>query len=612
MPDIKPSTSAPAQQPPITHADAQRLLSEAESGHLQPEQARALQKQVSSAPADAFKSPGLKERLEGVLKKVAEGATSVGMMQFGWTRELLEGTASVFRGRGTIRGEVPEAVKALNKTGVSPAGVVSVDPAQVKLADGTVDKAAERAKVYAAQKQAIDSIGGFDFLSKPPEGKATNEHTVLIKPGMNWGVMGYPSCTSSESTYATVKQTLEEADKRGATVHVVVGDESGIECKALGASTMGNFEHAGTLDGAVRAGLERAAAKEKAGDAGFKGAQAILDGLKDGKGHERMVMLTDKDAIAMAGKAGVKVVGFEDGDYVRVPVPDIAPGRPGNKHFPDGVLIPKIAAEADDIINVPKPPGRHALMGCAGLSGAAKNSIGLLAGSDRVPLLHGPLDRVPGLNDGSHGPTWMAEFKQIGDQLNDPNLSRADKMELLKKLSGDAHWDLNNEHGPNMMLHEKIAELTSVFAPKQRFTVADMRRTMSSVGPDLGDTMDIGKVIATKDAYTTDIIANSLMKHGYDSMGVDERTSAKLHLPSWLKETADWFKVAVPGGDTPSEYFYGKTWLEDGATAFDTLQIRAGMAYGIAPTGVEGIKLQTALRPGETKEDVLERFATPK
>ncbi|HEY8208347.1 MAG TPA: DUF362 domain-containing protein [Myxococcaceae bacterium] len=611
MPDIKSPAAAPAQ-PPLTHADAQRLLSQAEHGHLAPEQAKALHQKIASAPADAFKHPGLKEKLEGALKRVAEGVTSVGMMQFGWTRELIEGTASVFRGRGTIRGPVPEQVQALNKTGVSPAGVVSVDPAQAKLADGTVDRAAERAKVYAAQKQAIDSIGGFDFLSKPPEGKTVNEHNVLIKPGVNWGVMGYPSCTSNESTYATVKQTLEEAAKRGAVANVTVGDESGIECKALGASTMDNFENTGVLDAAVRAGLEAAAAKEKAGDAKFKGAQALLDGLTDGKGHERLVKRTDTDAIAMAEKAGVKVIGFEDGQHVRVPVPDIAPGKPGNRHFPDGVLIPKAAAEADDIINVPKPPGRHALMGCAGLSGALKNNIGLLAGSDRVPMLHGPLDRVPGLNDGTDGPTWMAEFKQIGDQLKDPKLSRADKAELMKKLAGDAHWDLNNEHGPNMMLHEKIAELSSVFAPKTRFTVADMRRTMSSVGPDVGDTMDIGKVIATRDAATTDIIANSLMKHAYEGMGVDERTSEKLHLPSWLKGAADWLKTAVPGGDTPSEYFYGKTWLEDGATAFDTLQIRAAMAYGLSPTGMEGIKLQTDFRPGEKKDDLLERMTTPK
>jgi hypothetical protein len=120
-------------------------------------------------------------------------------------------------------------------------------------------------------------------------------------------------------------------------------------------------------------------------------------------------------------------------------------------------------------------------------------------------------------------------------------------------------------------------------------------------------------VIATKDAATTDIIANSLMKHAYDGMGVDERTSEKLHLPSWLKGPADWLKTAMPGGDTPSEYFYGKTWLEDGATAFDTLQIRALMAYGLAPTGMDGIKLQTfGFGPNERQDEVLERMSTPK
>ena len=139
---------------------------------------------------------------------------------------------------------------------------------------------------------------------------------------------------------------------------------------------------------------------------------------------------------------------------------------------------------------------------------------------------------------------------------------------------------------------------------------------MSSVGPDIGDTMDIGKVIATRDAATTDIIANTFMKDAYEKMGVDERTTNDLHLPSWLKDkvdkAADWFKVALPGGDTPSEYFYGKTWLEEGATAFDTLQIRAAMSYGISPTGAEGIKLQAALQPGESRDDLLERLTTPK
>lgn len=608
----QPSQSQPKVSPqvPLTSADAERLISHAEAGHIAPEQAKNLLQEIGKGSKDLF--GGLRQRLESTLKKVGEGAISVPMMAFGWTRELLEGTGSVIRGRGTIQGPVPPAVKELNKTGVSPASVVSVDPAQIKLKDGSVDFAAERAKVYAAQKEAIDSIGGYDFLDKPPAGKTSNDHTVLIKPGVNWGITGYPSATSSESTYASVRQTLEEGQKRGANVKVIVGDESGIEGKMWGATTMHNFEISGVLNGAVRAGLERAVALESKGDAAYKGAGALLNGLVDDKGHERNVTLKDSAAIQMAEKAGVKVIGFEDGDYVRVPVPDIKPGMPGNKHFPDGILIPKVVhEEATDIINLPKPPGRHALMGCAGVTGALKNHIGLLASSDRVPMLHGPLDRVPGLNDGSDGPTWVAEFKQLADQLKDPSLSRADRHELLNKLQGQAHWDLNNEHGPNMMLHEKIAELSSVFVDKERFTVTDMRQAHSSVGPDIGDTVDVGKVLASKHAATVDVLANSLMKNAYEGMSVEEKTGKELKLPDWMKKAADWINVAIPGGDTPSEYFYGRTWLENNATAFDTLQIRAAMAYGIAPTGMENISLKTSLRPGENATEVFDRLKTP-
>jgi uncharacterized protein (DUF362 family) len=587
---------------PFTAAEALRLITHAEAGRVPKEHATAIRSELARAKPDLFGDLGLKTRLEGILRKVEEGAISIPMMAFGWSRELWEGTASIIRGRGTIRGPVPAELKAINKTGVSSAGVVSIDPTPAKT------PAAERAKVYAAQKQAIDSIGGFDFLNAPPKGKTANEHTVLVKPGVNWGVNGYPTCTSAESTYATAKQALEEGDKRGAKVKVVIGDESGIEGKSWGATTMGNFELSGVLDGGVRAGLERAVALEAKGDPNFKGAKAAWDGLTDGHGKERKVTLKDTAAIAMAKKAGVELVGFEDLPSVRVPVPDIAPGKPGNKHFPDGILIPKfVQDEVTDIINVPKPPGRHALMGCAGLSGAMKNHIGLLASSDRVPMLHGPLDRVPGLSSGTDGPTWAAEFKEIGDKLKDPSLSRADRVSLLKKLQGQAHWDLNNENGPNMMLHEKIAELTSVFADKERFSVADMRRTVSSIGPDIGDTMDVGKVVASKDAATVDVLANALLKNSYDHLGEPKDSGKHFDLPGFIHNPVDWLKATLGNADTPTEYFYGRTWLEENATAFDTLQIRAAMAYGLTPLDPSMISIKT----GDKNDPALSRVRDP-
>ena len=591
----------PQIKSPTTAAEASRLIHHAEAGRVPPAHAAAMRAEIAKIP-DAFGDKSLKQKLENILKKVEEGMISVPMMAFGWTRELWEGMSSVVRGRGTISGPVPPELKAINKTGVSQVGVVDIDPKKTT-------PAGDRAKVYAAQKAAIDSIKGFDFLAKPPEGKTKNEHTVLVKPGVNWGINGYPFNTSAESAYATTKQALEEGDKFGAQVKVLIADESGIECKAWGGTTMGNFEICGVLDGGVRAGLERAMSLEGKGDPKFKGARAIWDSLVDDKGGERRVKLTDKDAIAMAEKAGVKLAGFEDGDYVRVPVPDIAPGKPGNQHFPDGILIPRVVQdEVTDIINVPKPPGRHALMGCAGLSGAMKNHIGLLASSDRVPMLHGPLDRVPGLNSGELGPKWRDQFVELSAKINDPKLSVSERAQLLKQVEGGTTWDLNNEHGPNMMLHEKIAELSSVFASKERFHVADMRRTVSSVGPDIGDTIDIGKVVASKDAATLDIVANSLMKNAYDHLG-DPKPGQRPNddLVNIVKNGVDWLKNK-DNRDTPMEYFYGRTWLEKNATAFDTLQIRAAMAYGITPLGLDQIKFTT----GSLNDAALGRIKDPK
>ncbi len=586
----------------MTKAMADQLIHHAKSGNLSPADTAALRAKVAAAPASAFEFPQLKATLDSSLKKVEESLISVPMMAFGWTRELMEGYASVVRGRGTITGPVSPAIKDLNKVGVSPASVVSLS------SDTTLPPASQRAQVYAAQKQAVDDIKGMDFLKTPPKGKTVNEHTVLIKPGVNWGINGYPTATSGESTYAMTRQTLEAAQQAGAKVNIVIGDESGIENKAWGGTTMQNFEQCGVLDGGVRAGLEFAAAQEAKGNADFKGAKATLDAL----GPDRKVTLKDTDAIAMAKKAGVTLVGFEELPAVRVPIPDIKPGVPGNKHFPQGILIPKLVRDdVTDIINLPKPPGRHSLMGCAGLTGAVKNHIGLVGGSDRVPALHGPLDRVPGLQDGKDGPTWSAQFAELGKKLEDPSLSRDDRVALLKQLQGNAQWDVDNENGPNMMMHEKIAELSSVFADKERFTVTDMRKTVSSIGPDIGDTMDIGKVIASKDAATVDVLANSLMKDGYDQLGQPKPSSKSFDLGDFFSSPTDWLKNTLGAADTPLESFYGKTWLENDATAFDTLQVRAAMAYGLAPLGKENIDLKTHLGPGEDADQLFGRVATP-
>jgi hypothetical protein len=134
---------------PTTAAEATRLLASAEAGKVPAAHARAMRAEIARAKPDAFGDPGLKLKLENILKKVEEGLIAIPMMAFGWTRELWEGTASIIRGRGTISGPVPAELKAINKTGVSQVGVVDIDPKK-----GT--PAGDRAKVYAAQKAAID------------------------------------------------------------------------------------------------------------------------------------------------------------------------------------------------------------------------------------------------------------------------------------------------------------------------------------------------------------------------------------------------------------------------------------------------------------------------
>ena len=128
------------------------------------------------------------------------------------------------------------------------------------------------------------------------------------------------------------------------------------------------------------------------------------------------------------------------------------------------------------------------------------------------------------------------------------------------------------------------------------------------MGPDIGDTIDIGKVVASKDAATLDIVANSLMKNAYDHLGDPKPGSRPNHdLVNIMKNGVDWLKNK-DNRDTPMEYFYGRTLLEKNATAFDTLQIRAAMAYGITPLGIDQIKFTT----GSATDPALGRIKDPK
>lgn len=391
-------------------------------------------------------------------------------------------------------------------------------------------------EVETALKKVIGDIEGFDFLANTPKGKEKNEHTVLIKVGVNWGILGYPSVTSWESVYAVTKLCLEEAKSRRVPIKVIVGDESGIEINLWEGTTMHNFEQTGVLHAAVLAGVDHAASLEAESPVKFEGAGELLKRMHEGyRVTNNKEDTLSQQMIEMADKAGVeKIIGFQpskdkdvigsksgDKDFIRIPVP----AGEKVKHFKEGIFIPRIVAEeVTDIINLPKPPGRHMIMGNTGLTGALKNHVGLLKPSDRLSQLHGEA-----------GP-------------------------LLRSLS---------ERGPGMGFHEKIAEIYLAFKDRERFSAVDMRWTISSLGPDFGDTIDVGAVIAAKDPVTLDAVAAALLNKRYVEIG-------------------SWFDALKLGGDTFWEYLAGKTWLRK-CTPFDLKSHIAANSYGIGPIDLDHI-----------------------
>jgi uncharacterized protein (DUF362 family) len=430
-------------------------------------------------------------------------------------------------------------------------------------------------EVETALRKVIAAIGGFDFLNNPPEGLGQNEHTVLIKPGVNWGLFGYPTVTSWESVYALTKMCLEEADNRGAKVEVIVGDESGIEIKLWGGTTMANFETTNILHAAVLAGLERAASLEAAEPQKYAGANALLATAQ--AGHRVTADPEDANSVKMislAQLAGVRVMAFDEDDVTHQTVP-----VPGAKHFQDGIEIPSIVADTvTDIINLPKPPGRHLIMGNTGLTGALKNHVGLLKGQKRSPGLHGQYNRYPRPEAGQTNADYIEKFKARKKALLEDK-SGKERRKFALDVLGD--W---GDFAPALPFHEKIVELYLAVAAKERFSVTDMRRTMSSLGPDLGDTIDIGVVLASKDPLTLDVFAGALLKHAYVQIG-------------------SFLEAAVPGGDSLLEYLMGKTWLKRG-TPFDLMSHIAANSYGVGPVDWDHIDLKGLENSGFTADEL--------
>ncbi len=474
--------------------------------------------------------------------------------------EVLRAQGAQLFGDGTDREYLQQAQSAANIHFRGTASLARIHP-----------QTEEAAEIEDALKKAISAIGGFDFLSRPPQGKAQNEHTILIKVGVNWGEFQYPTVTSPESVYALTRICFAEADKRKASVKVIVGDESGIETKLwAGKTTMDNFEHAGIFQAAVRAGVERAAALEQIEPLKYAGAQGLLEQARTGSFTREAEHL-----IAMARQAGVRVVPFEDErETTVIPVP-------GARHFTDGILVPKmVAEEVTDILNLCKPPGRHLILGNSGLTGALKNHVGFLRGSQRSPGLHGPGDRYPMPLEGQTKEAYVETLRDHWQAIHEDKTGQA---ALKFALGVVSNWKPDSP--PVVQFNEKIAELYLAVSHQERFSLTDMRRTIGSLGPDLGAPIDIGAVIAAKDPLTLDILAAALLKRAYEKMG-------------------GILDVLAPGaGGDLLEFLSGNTWLR-GVTPFDLLSHTAATSYGLGPVDFAHIDLMGLDESGFEPEEI--------
>ncbi len=430
-----------------------------------------------------------------------------------------------------------------------------------------IDPDAGLLEVQQAIKKTINDIEGFKFL------KYAGEHTVLIKIGVNWGFGGYPTVTSPESIYAVIRLCLEAANRPR---KVIIGDESGIEVKNMGfGSTKDNFgKNTGVMAAAGLAGLHHAAAME-GHDSKFRGAGELAGKMGGRHGHflDRFEDMS-AEVMKFAERAGVIVMPFNKEDHPnKIKVCYQHPDK--IKYFKDDkkFLIPKVVAEEiTDIINLPKPPGRHSILGNEGLSGAVKNYVGLMDGDQRMPYLHNneqdPIfTREKGQDEESH----KKNLRGLAEDLTRPKKNQNQRF-LRKSAHSYFRSQIRKRTTPDMVFHEKIAEIYLAFADKERFCVTDMRKTMSAIGPDFGANIDIGAVIAASDALTLDAIAGAFLKKRYEEIG----------------KLADAVQI---GGDSVLEYLVGRTWLKKGSP-FDLKSHIAVNSYGLGPCDLEHIEFK--------------------
>ncbi len=427
--------------------------------------------------------------------------------------------------------------------------------------------------------QQTQEIGGWAWLDDVPDDEP---YPLMIKPGINWGINGYPSVTSWEGVYGAALGSLEMADAKGKNVPVTVADESGIENKDFGRSTLDNMEDTAIFGASIFAGIENAHRRAGLSDAeAHKAALSEVHAAMTERGAsyrdepdrkipadpkiEYLVPLINRhDAalIAHSKEGGVEITPLDEGPTA-ILKPVVAykgyEAKPDEvvvsqqqfdamKHFKSGIRVNAKVLGFKKMINLPKPPGRHGIMGNCGLTGANKNHIGLLAGVDRGVSLHTKFARVPQPREGEDYGTFTQRIEQALKWIGDGAVNLKDlKAEgrLTEKKMGDFNWEahyddmvstgqewmqhLNSESqkladegsgeqagGPGQQFFDKLGELELFFKPMTAFTWTDMRKTVSSAGPDFGEQVEVGVAIASDNSSVVDAYATAALKSVYD------------------------------------------------------------------------------------------------
>jgi hypothetical protein len=554
-------------------------------------------------------------------------------------REYIKGTIRAVVSTGQADPAYLAAARKVSETQKAKAAVADLSPT------------ASPREILKVFLQETEAIGGWSFLKKG------ETHNVLVKPGINWGINGYPSVSSWQSVYSAALATQLKGAAAGANVKVTVADESGIENKAFGTTTMDNMESTGILGGAVLAGVENSFIKVgMKGDAAHDAAvKSIADALT-ARGVKLppnptdadvapLVRRGDKGLIDRAQAGGVVIIPLdEQPTMILKPVskgPDekLAPNETNMtpeqlgalKHFTQGIRVSSALADVTDIINLPKPPGRHGIMSNCGLTGAVKNYIGLMSGVDRGESLHSPWARTPPRRDDETPGSYQDRLKVFVNALGDRGVSRADveaqgpvrpdspdlgnwqahEDELLKtagewvenmKSEGQKLADTpgNEAEGPGQQFFEKLGELNLYFKSKERFVFTDMRETVASFGPDFGEKITVGKAIASDSAPIVDALGSAALKEAYQQQhgwkfGGSAEFSELEQAPKGIAGLGQRLLARVR--DTLSHAYreaQGAGFLR-GGDPFALKNHAAMMSYpGLTPTGMQNVDLKMA------------------